>query len=64
MNSIYNDLVLLLSEKGMVYTSNFTNFKFSKIITIDKFDPVPLMYWRDNKYESQFSVCVSNNESL
>ena len=52
MNSIYNDLVLLLSEKGMVYTSNFTNFKFQKIITIDKFDPVPLMYWRDNKYES------------
>ncbi|CAK60220.1 unnamed protein product (macronuclear) [Paramecium tetraurelia] len=64
MNSIYNDLVLLLTEKGAVYTSNFTNYKTQKIMQMQQFEPLPLMYWKDNKYESQFNVCISNNEIL
>ncbi|CAD8118752.1 unnamed protein product [Paramecium sonneborni] len=64
MNSIYNDLVLLLNEKGTVYTSNFSNYKSQKIMQMEEFEPLPLMYWKDNKYESQFNVCISNNEIL
>ncbi|CAK92894.1 unnamed protein product (macronuclear) [Paramecium tetraurelia] len=64
MNSIYNDLVLLLTEKGAVYTSNFSNYKTQKIMQMEQFEPLPLMYWKDNKYESQFNVCISNNEIL
>ncbi|CAD8115052.1 unnamed protein product [Paramecium sonneborni] len=64
MNSIYNDLVLLLTEKGAVYTSNFSNYKTQKIMQMQSFEPLPLMYWKDKKYESQFNVCISNNEIL
>ena len=31
---------------------------------IKDFSPLPMMYWKDNKYEAQFRCAISNNEKV
>lgn len=64
MSCVYNNLIMLISEKGDVYTTNTTNESIQFVMNIAKFDIIPLMYWRDNKYESQFNGCISHNEKV